>query len=401
MSKRHLHFDCFSGISGDMTLSALVDAGLPLKDLTRALGNVPATGYRLRSKRVMRAGMQATKIDVVIERGLTRPLSLAQIQRLISRSGVPGLVKDQAQTVFRRLADAEGLAHRVSPDKVQFHEVGVIDSIVDVIGSLLGCHLLGIGRVTASSVNLGSGMTMSSHGRLPAPGPAVAALARGLPVYSAGPARELTTPTGLALLVSLTDEFGGLPLMRPTSIGHGAGSADPEGWPNVLRVFIGSAGDVDDPTSDTVVQIETNLDDVNPQTYDMVMDRLFAVGALDVSLTPLIMKQGRPGILLAVLCPPAKAREVAGVLLRDTTTLGVRVREVTRLVLSRRTETVRIAGGGVRIKVARSGPDTVKASPEYLDCKRIALQTGRPIRDVMDDAMVAYRLARRKKTTKS
>ena len=149
-----------------------------------------------------------------------------------------------------------------------------------------------------------------------------------------------------------------------------------------------------------MVQIETNLDDVNPQTYDVVMDRLFAAGALDVSLTPLIMKQGRPGILLAALCPPAKAREVAGVLLRDTTTLGVRVREVTRLVLSRRTETVQIPGGGVRIKVARSGPDTVKASPEYLDCKRIALQTGRPIRDVMDDAMVAYRLARRKKTTK-
>ena len=383
-----------------MTLSALVDAGLPLKDLTRALEDVPATGYRLRSKRVMRAGMQATKVDVVIDRGLTRPLSLAQIRRLISRSRIPPVVKDQAQTVFRRLADAEGLAHRVNPDKVQFHEVGVIDSIVDVIGSLLGCHLLDIGRVTASAVNLGSGMTTSSHGRLPAPGPAVAALARGVPVYSAGPARELTTPTGLALLVSLTDEFGGLPLMRPTSIGHGAGSADPKDWPNVLRIFIGAANDVDDRQTDTVVQLETNLDDVNPQTYDMVMDRLFAAGALDVSLAPLIMKQGRPGILLAVLSPPAKARDVADVLLRDTTTLGVRVREVTRLVLSRRMETVRIPGGSVRIKVAQSGSDTLKASPEYLDCKRIALQTGRPIRDVMDDAMVAYRLAHRKKPTK-
>ena len=401
MRTRHLHFDCFSGISGDMTLSALVDAGLPLKDLTRALGDVPATGYRLRSKRVMRAGMQATKIDVVIERGLTRPLSLAQIQRLISRSRIPAVVKDQARTVFRHLADAESSAHRVSPDKVHFHEVGVIDSLVDVLGSLLGCHLLGIGRVTASSVNLGSGMTMSSHGRLPAPGPAVAALARGIPVYSAGPARELTTPTGLALLVSLTDEFGGLPLMRPMSIGHGAGSADPEGWPNVLRVFIGAAEDVDERARDTVVQIETNLDDVNPQTYDMVMDRLFAAGALDVSLTPLIMKQGRPGILLGVLCPPAKAREVSDVLLLDTTTLGVRVREVNRLVLSRRMETVRIAGGSVRIKVARSGPDAIKASPEYQDCKRIALQTGRPVRDVMDDATVAYRLANRKKPMKS
>ena len=383
-----------------MTLSALVDAGLPLKDLARALKDVPATGYRLRSKRVMRAGMQATKVDVVIDRGLTRPLSLAQIRRLISRSRVPAVVKDQAQTVFRRLADAEGLAHRVSPDKVQFHEVGVIDSIVDVVGSLLGCHLLDIGRITASSVNLGSGMIMSSHGSLPAPGPAVAALARGIPVYSAGPARELTTPTGLALLVSLTDEFGGLPLMRPTSVGHGAGSADPKDWPNVLRIFIGGPDGVDDRQTDTVVQLETNLDDVNPQTYDMVMDRLFAAGALDVSLAPLIMKQGRPGILLAVLCPPAKARDVADVLLRDTTTLGIRVREVTRLVLSRRMETVRIPGGAVRIKVAQSGPDTLKASPEYLDCKRIALQAGRPIRDVMDDAMVAYRLAHRKKPTK-
>ena len=397
MSARHLHFDCFSGISGDMMLSALIDAGLPLKDLTLALREVPATGYRLRSKRVMRAGMQATKVDVLIEQGLTRPLSLAQIQRLISRSRIPAVVKDQAQTVFRRLAEAEGLAHRVSPEKVHFHEVGVIDSLVDVIGSLLGCHLLGIGRVTASPVNLGSGMTMSSHGRLPAPGPAVAALARGIPVYSAGPARELTTPTGLALLVSLTDKFGALPLMRPASIGHGAGTADPDGWPNVLRVFIGEPDDLHDRASDTVVQIETNLDDVNPQTYDMVIDRLFAAGALDVSLAPVIMKQGRPGILLAALCPPAKARAVADVLLSDTTTLGVRVREVTRIILSRRMVTVRTPDGKVRIKVAGTDPGAVKAAPEYQDCKRIALQTGRPVRDVMDDAMVAYRVAHGKK----
>ncbi len=388
--RTHLHFDCFSGVSGDMILGALVDAGLPMKDLVRGLRAVPVKGYEILGRKVMRGGLAATKIEVVIRDGFRTPLSLARIQRIIATSDVPGAVRDRSREVFDRLARAEGIAHRVSPDKVQFHEVGVVDSLVDVLGSLLGCHLLGVGRVTASAVNLGSGSINAAHGRLPVPGPAVAALAEGIPVYSEGPARELTTPTGMALVATLAQEFGPLPLCRPNAIGYGAGSADPEGWPNVLRIFLADADPVSSGSDETIVHIETNLDDLQPQAYEMVMDRLFASGALDVTLTPVIMKRGRPGVVLTALAPREKAEAVAGVVLRETTALGVRVQQIGRRVLPRRSDQLRIAGGEVRIKVAEVEPGVVKAAPEYADCRRIAEQTGRPVRDIMEEAMRAF-----------
>ena len=387
---RHLHFDCFSGISGDMTLGALVDAGLPLRQLSRALKDFPAGGYRLRAKAVMRGGLAATKVDVVIQNGFRSPLSLRRIQRLITRSGLPRGVQEQSLAVFDCLAHAEGMAHRVTPTDVTFHEVGVVDSLVDVVGSILGCHLLGIQRITSSSVNLGSGWIDSAHGRLPAPGPAVAALARQIPVYSTGPSRELTTPTGLALLKTLAEEFGPLPIMRPTAIGYGAGSADAEGWPNALRIFVGDSVSSTFGT-DTIVQVETNVDDLHPQAYETIMERLFSAGAVDVTLTPAIMKHERPGIIVMALAPPAQAQAVADILLRETSTLGVRMQEMQRMVLPRRMDLVQTASGAIRMKVAELGDGQVKAAPEYQDCKRIADHTGRPIRDVMEDAVFAYR----------
>jgi pyridinium-3,5-bisthiocarboxylic acid mononucleotide nickel chelatase len=384
-----------------MTLGALVDAGLPLKELSRALKVFPAGGYRLRAKSVMRGGLAATKVDVVIQNGFRSPLSLRRIQRLITSSRLPRVVQEQSLAVFNRLANAEGLAHRVSPSDVTFHEVGVVDSLVDVVGSLVGCHLLGIQRITSSSVNLGSGFIDSAHGRLPAPGPAVAALAHQIPVYSAGPARELTTPTGLALLSILAQQFGPLPLMRPTAIGYGAGNADPQDWPNALRIFVGdSVSAIGGTDTDTIVQIETNVDDLHPQAYETVMDRLFSAGAVDVALTPAIMKHARPGIVLTALAPPAKASAVTEVLLRDTSTLGVRVQEVQRVVLPRRVDAVQISGGTVHMKVADLGDGHFKAAPEYQDCKRLADQTGRPIREIMEDAAFAYRQARGKVKSK-
>ena len=384
-----------------MTLGALVDAGLPLKELSRALKNFPAGGYRLRAKSVMRGGLAATKVDVVIQNGFRSPLSLRRIQRLITSSRLPRMVQEQSLAVFNRLANAEGLAHRVSPSDVTFHEVGVIDSLVDVVGALLGCHLLGIQRITSSAVNLGSGFIESAHGRLPAPGPAVAALAHQIPVYSAGPARELTTPTGLALLSILALQFGPLPLMRPTAIGYGAGNADPQDWPNALRIFVGdSVSAIGGTDTDTIVQIETNVDDLHPQAYETVMDRLFSAGAVDVALTPSIMKHARPGIVLTALAPPAKASAVTEVLLRDTSTLGVRVQEMQRVVLPRRVEAVQISGGTIHMKVADLGNGHFKAAPEYQDCKRLADQTGRPILEIMEDAAFAYRQARGKVKSK-
>ena len=387
----HLHFDCFSGISGDMVLGALVDAGLPVRELSGGLSALPISGYRLRARSVMRGAIRATKVDVEIQKGLRAPLTLRQINRLITKSGLPAPVKSGALRVFQRLAEAEGLAHGVPTEDVHFHEVGVLDSFVDVVGAVLGCHLLGIQSVTASPVNLGSGTIQTEHGTLPVPGPAVAALATGVPVTSAGPSRELTTPTGLALARTLASDFVPLPSMRVRKVGYGAGTADPEGWPNVLRVFVGDLSTASLAEQDRVTQIETNLDDMNPQAYDLVMDRLFAVGALDVTLTPVTMKRSRPGIVLTVLIAPEKADEAATVILRETTALGVRMMELQRRILPRRMETVRLGQETVHVKVAELGRGKEKAAPEYVECKRIAEQTGRSVREVMDAVMDAYR----------
>jgi uncharacterized protein (TIGR00299 family) protein len=225
---------------------------------------------------------------------------------------------------------------------------------------------------------------------LPVPGPAVAILAKGIPIYSAGPSRELTTPTGIALLRTLTSEFGPLPVVTPTAIGYGAGDTDSDGWPNALRVFLARPGSRGTRGQDTVLQLETNLDDVNPQTYEYVMEQLFARGALDVTLAPVIMKHGRPGIVLTCLGTPAQLDRILDVLFRETTTLGVRIREVKRQILPRRYASVNVDGGIVRMKIADIDGITAKAAPEYLDCKRIAERTGRPVKEVLQDAALAY-----------
>lgn len=386
----HLHFDCFSGISGDMTLGALVDAGAPFGQLVKGLGRLGVQGFKLRRRQVQRGALWATKIDVLLTPTQRRPWPLARIQRVLASSRLSSEVRAQGRAVFERLADVESKAHRLPQDRVHFHEVGVLDSFVDIVGALICCELLDVTRVTASAVNLGSGSIRSEHGVLPAPGPAVALLAKSVPVYSAGPARELTTPTGLALLRTLTTDFGPLPQMTPIAVGHGAGDADPPGWPNVLRVFLSRESGTNGRARDTVVQIETNLDDVNPQTYEHIMERLFRAGALDVTLTPVIMKRGRPAIVLACLVPPDGLNSLLDVLFEETTALGVRVQEITRHILPRRFVSVKIRGGTVRIKIAAVDPRSTKASPEYVDCKRIAERTGRPVKAVLEEAALAY-----------
>lgn len=389
---RHLHFDCFSGISGDMVLGALVDAGLPFKDLVRALGALDVDGYRLATKQVSRGALQATKVDVVIAKEVRVPLPSRQIDRLIAQSRLPAPVKDRARAVFEELAKAEGAAHRVHPSRVHFHEVGLIDSVVDVVGSVWGLHALDVERVSASPINVGAGTMTSAHGLLPVPGPAVASLGRGIPIYSQGPSQELATPTGMALLRTLSESFGPMPLLRSQHIGYGAGTADFKDWPNVLRVFIGDRETQGSSHMDRIVELASNLDDLSPQAYETVMDRLFAAGAVDVTLTPIIMKRGRPGLALSVLVSPEKADAASAVLFRDTTALGLRVQDIQRRTLPRRFASVVVAGGTVRMKIADVDQGQTKAAPEYLDCKRIAEQSGRPVKDVMEEAIVAYRL---------
>lgn len=392
------YFDCFSGVSGDMFLGALVDAGLPPADLAKALEGLRLPGYTLRSRRVTRGAIRATKVDVVIEKGRDRSMTPREIQRLLRAGRLPAEVRDRSAAVFERLAEAEATAHHTSAAKVHFHELGSIDSLVDVVGTVLACHLLGIEGVYASAINIGSGTARAEHGVLPAPGPATAGLLKGLPVYTAGPARELTTPTGAALVATLARGVGAMPPMTFSSVGYGAGIFDPPEWPNVLRVFLGET--ISPAESDTVLVLETNLDDMNPQVYELLMDRLLAQGALDATLTPVIMKRGRPGIVLTVLADSAKLEPVLRVLFAETTTLGVRIQEAARRVLPREITEASTRYGPVRVKVAKApgGRRSLKARPEYRDCKRIAEQTGLPLREVLRDVERDLERALRKRT---
>jgi pyridinium-3,5-bisthiocarboxylic acid mononucleotide nickel chelatase len=393
---RHLHFDCFSGVSGDMVLGALVSAGLPWIDLVKGLKGLKLTGYTLRKREVHRGALPAIKVDVVVQQGFQRPLTLTRIRKILADSTLPGPVKERSRLVFDRLAEAEGVAHGVDQKDVHFHEVGVVDSFIDVVGGVLGCYLLNATRVTASPINVGAGSIQTSHGLLPVPGPAVAALARGVPIYADGPRCELATPTGVALLLTLASEFGPLPTMRSMALGYGAGDHNPDGWPNVLRLFV-----EEEPTSaanqtERMIQIETNLDDLSPQTYEYIMEQLFQVGAVDVVLVPVIMKKSRPGILLSCLATEDRTDAVVEVLFQETTTLGVRLHEVRRRVLTRRFVPVTTQGGVVRMKVAEVGAGWEKAAPEYEDCKAIAQRTGRPLKTVMEEALMVYRRGHKK-----
>ncbi|MCP9451055.1 MAG: nickel pincer cofactor biosynthesis protein LarC [Nitrospira sp.] len=392
--ERHLHFDCFSGISGDMVLGALVDAGLSWTALVTGLRGLKLNGYRLRRRTVRRGTVKATKVDVIVQRGFERPLSLARIRHIVTAGALPPEVKERSLAVFHRLAEAEATAHRFAAHRVQFHEVGVLDSLIDVVGCMLGCHFLNIVKTTASAVNVGSGMVQTDHGLLPVPGPAVAVLAKGIPVYSDGPRCELVTPTGIGLLRTLVSDFGPTPLMTITSIGYGAGDHNPEHWPNVLRIFL-SESTTGSPLVERVMQIETNVDDLTPQAYEHVMDRLFRAGALDVVLTPTLMKRGRPGMIITCLASPERADPLLNVLFKETPTLGVRVQELSRHVLPRRIVPVTVRGKTVRMKVATMKDGTEKAAPEYRDCQAIADQTGLPLRQVMEEACLTYRANQR------
>jgi uncharacterized protein (TIGR00299 family) protein len=387
---RHLHFDCFSGISGDMVLGALVSAGLPWTRLVKELERLKLKGYQLRKRNVRRGALHATKVNVVIRQGFERPLPLSRIRRILAASALPDPVKKQSHEVFDRLAEAEGVAHHVAPHEVHFHEVGVMDSFVDVVGSVLGCHLLNVTQVTASPVNVGGGMIQTSHGLLPVPGPAVAALAKGIPVYSAGPRCELATPTGVALIRTMASEFGPAPVMKTTAVGYGAGDLDPEGWPNALRVFLSETTAQTGLLTDRIMQIETNLDDLTPQAYEHVMERLFSAGALDVALIPAMMKRSRPGVILSCLAAHEQADTMVEILLQETTALGVRIQELARRILPRRFVPVKVHGGTVRMKIATIGSGEEKAAPEYADCKAIADRTGLPLKKVMEKASHVY-----------
>ena len=376
------YFDAFSGISGDMTVGALVDAGADAATLTDALATL-GTGAVCRVEKTKRSGIQASKF--IVEGGEQKKhRHLPQIVRMIEGSTLTDRAKQNAIAVFQRLAEAEAQVHGSPIEKVHFHEVGAADSIADIAGACAALDQLGVESVYCSAINVGSGTVETEHGTLPVPAPATAALLTGKPIYAAGPAMELTTPTGAAIVATLAAQFGSMPPMSVSSTGFGAGDRDMPGRANVLRVLIGTASGAREAT--TVAVLEANIDDSTPEVLAYAMERLFEKGALDVTLESVLMKKNRPGTLLRVIARPEDRETLAALVLEETSTLGVRTYTADRRVQSRRIVEVETAHGKVRVKVAGNG----SFAPEYEDCRAVALAAGVPLKQVLAEAGHAY-----------
>jgi uncharacterized protein (TIGR00299 family) protein len=378
------YFDCFSGISGDMTLGALVDAGVSIDVLRTELEKLNLPGYALKAEKVKRSGIAATKVHVIIDRKDQKSRHLSDILNIIESSALSSPVKEKSSRIFTRLADAEAKVHGTTPDMIHFHEVGAVDSIVDNVGAIIGMELLGITRVMASAINVGSGTVKTAHGMLPIPAPATTELLTGIPIYQSSTPFELTTPTGAVLVSTLCSSFGPLPPMKINRIAYGAGDSEFPGHPNVLRIMIGEPVAAYD--EDTSIIIETNIDDMSPQIYGYLVDRLMQQGAHDAYLTPIIMKKGRPAILLSVLTDKAKTDIVLDTIFRETTSIGVRIHEVGRKKLSREVREVETVYGKIRIKISKRGDEVLTITPEYEDCRRIAEEKKIPLKQVMEEA---------------
>ena len=396
---RIVYFDCFAGVSGDMIVGALLDLGVDFDALKRELSSLAISSYRIKTRPVERGGIAATKFDVEVDLGDQPARTLADIRSIILESSLSEITKKRSLAVFERLADAEAKVHGTTRNEIHFHEVGAVDSIIDVVGTMIGFEILGVERFYCSPLRVGRGVIEAEHGRLPVPAPATAELLNGVPVYSGDLEGEFVTPTGAAIVATLCETFGHLPEMKLSGVGYGAGSRDPKGLPNVLRVMLGEMADAGTEIESSVASrqdhsvtvIETNIDDMNPQVYGFVMERAFAMGALDVFMIPAQMKKDRPGVLLTVLCKLEMTEALIEMLLAETTTLGVRYYRANRRVLERATETVDTDYGPVRIKVARDGEHTLHFQPEYEDCARLALESQTPLIEVQAAANAAYR----------
>jgi uncharacterized protein (TIGR00299 family) protein len=384
---RVIYFDCAAGAAGDMIMGALVDAGVPLDGLREGLETLPLHGWSLEAREVRRGAFRAMKVDVPIDSVSHHHhhRSLADVLAILRGGRLPAAVLDRAERIFTRLADAEARAHGTTRDTVVFHDVGAVDAIIDITGGVLGLHLAGIESVHVSALPLGSGFVDGPHGRIPVPGPGTAELLRGFPVVDTGVAGELVTPTGAAILTTLATDAGRMPPMTVTAVGYGAGTRDPAEIPNVIRCFVGEVA----PTSglrETVVQIETTIDDMSPQLYEPLIERLFEAGALDVFLAPVIMKRSRPGTVLTILAPPNRVDDLTRLLFEESSTIGVRWSEWSRARLAREVVTLTTSYGALPFKVSRLGDRIVTVTPEFVDVVRIAREKGLAVREVLDQA---------------
>ena len=395
------YLDCFSGASGDMILGALIDLGLPVDALRSALGSLAIEYGDISADRVMRAGVSSAKFQLHDRRPPPSPAAtdaasaghrhyhLKGIVNAIRRSALKPESQDKAIHLFERLAEAEASIHDTPIEKVHLHEVGALDSIIDIVGAVYGFDYFGIDDIVSSPLNVGGGTVHCAHGELPVPAPATARLLKGVPVYSRGDS-EMVTPTGALLVTGYAKTFGPLPPMRIERIGYGAGDRDPKGSPNVLRILQGDRADAAaDGTPERVVKIECEIDDMNPQLFGPLMDGLHAAGALDVFYTSVQMKKSRPGTLVTVIAPPARRPALTDVLFRESTTIGVRYEEMARTCLDRAVETVSTPYGDVRFKIARRDGRELNAAPEFEDCARLALEKGVSIKEVWGAALAA------------
>jgi pyridinium-3,5-bisthiocarboxylic acid mononucleotide nickel chelatase len=384
--------DCGSGISGDMTLAALVSAGWPAERLVALPARLGLAGVRVAVSEVRRGPLAAVRVEVAVDEAAQPHRHLGHVEAVLDRAELPGPVRDRAVAVFRRLAEAEAAVHGTSVAKVHFHEVGAADALVDVTGSVLGLAELGIERLHASPPRLGRGSVPSAHGTIPVPAPATAELLRGVPVEIGEGPGELTTPTGAALLATLVDGWEAPPVFRLERVGTGAGARDLPGLPNVLRLFVGSAdGAAGGLRRRRVAVLETALDDENPQYVGALLPRLLGAGALDAMVVPSVMKKGRPGMWLVVVADPHRAEDLVAMVLSGTTSLGVRVRVDERIELERRGEEVETPYGSIAVKIATLPDGSERAAPELESVREAAERSGRPLREVADAAMAAWR----------
>ena len=384
------YFDCFSGISGDMTLGALVDAGCPLDHLRAKLQGLALPGWQLSAEKVWKNGMAATHVRVQTEDTHTHR-SLSTILGIIDKAALDAEIKVRASAIFTKLGEAEASVHDVPLEKIHFHEVGAVDAIVDIVGASIGFAALGIESFSCSPLNVGGGTVRMAHGVLPVPAPATARLLMGKPTYSNGLQKELVTPTGAAIVATVCSHFGPQPAMQVSAIGYGAGTTDLEVQPNVLRIMIGeAAGKSVQGHGGTIRVLEANLDDMSPQIFGYVMEKALAVGALDVFATPIQMKKSRPGMLITILCLPEDEEIFREMLFAETTTIGVRGHLVERHALHREHVSVATKFGDVRVKLARANGRVQQVSPEFDDCRKLAEEKNVPLHEVMEQALLCY-----------
>jgi pyridinium-3,5-bisthiocarboxylic acid mononucleotide nickel chelatase len=406
---RTLYLDCFAGASGDMLVGAMLDSGLDFELLRSALLKLGVEGYELSLGRVDRSGISAAKFDVHLtgephshehhhnhehshgHRRQSHHRSLSEIKGIISSSNLSELVKQRAQAIFQRIGEAEAKIHNVPIETVHFHEVGAIDSIVDIVGACVAFDALKIERIISSPLHVGSGMFQCAHGTYPVPGPATADILKGVPIYSKDVEGELVTPTGAAIISTLAEGYGPMPMMKIEKIGYGAGTRDYPKFPNALRAIIGELEEDADRTPGAVTIIEANIDDLNAQVFGYLMEKALSAGALDIFYTPVQMKKNRPGVLLTLLCTPPDRERMCDLIFRETTTLGVRYRNEQREILTREFVTVETEYGPIRVKVSRARDGRVmNASPEFEDCRVAAEKSGVGLRDAQTAALKAY-----------